>query len=554
MRYSLQIMTALTALAAIMNLSAQAVSSDKLSKSSLSPVTLSVFSVQNQSLPPDDNRIYKLIQDKLGVSFTWDVAVGNKDQKIGVMIASQDYPDLLDIDSNKFIEAGACIPLEDLIEKYAPNIKRHYQADPTVWAKMHEKDGHIYCLPNWGVNENGVTATYYASTAMWIQKAVLKEFGYPRITTVDEYFDLIAKYKARHPTTSDGKPTIGFSIATQDWHAFALINPPEFLAGFPNDGNGVVDPKTHAYRVHLYGPEAKRWFKLLNAANGKGLLDKDCFVDSFDQYMAKLANGQVLGIDDQGWHFQDSQTALIAQNKLMETMMPLPVVFDKGIRPRYRDAPLPNLQRGYAISIKAKDPVRIIKFMDAQLADDWQHLLAWGELNVDYSLDAKGHPARTQAQRDQQTDPTWQLHNKAQLWYSEAPKVEGRFKDGNTASIGDSPSEYLASQKPEDIEIFKAYKVNSYAELMDANVPPNPTWYPAWQITPPDGSPAQLAWAKADQAYRKYLPKIVLGSPASFEAGWKQYTDALAASDIKTYEAFVQAGIDERIAKFGSKK
>src|SRR5512138_650564 len=125
----------------------------------LPPINISVFTVNNFAIPPEDNRAFNLIKEKLGVTFTWDIAVGEADQKIGVMIAGQDYPDLLHINSPKFINAGACIPLEDLIEKYAPNLKRHYQSDPTVWKKMFEKDGHIYCLPDWGVIENGVTAT-----------------------------------------------------------------------------------------------------------------------------------------------------------------------------------------------------------------------------------------------------------------------------------------------------------------------------------------------------------------------------------------------------------
>jgi putative aldouronate transport system substrate-binding protein len=70
------------------------------------PITISVFSVQNQPMPSADNKIFKLMQDKLGVTFTWDIAVGEKDQKIGVLIASQDYADILDVDSNKFIDAG----------------------------------------------------------------------------------------------------------------------------------------------------------------------------------------------------------------------------------------------------------------------------------------------------------------------------------------------------------------------------------------------------------------------------------------------------------------
>jgi len=520
------------------------------------PITISVFQLENFPAPPRDNRMYKLIQDKLGVTFTWDIAVGNKDAKIGVMIASQDYPDILTIDSNKFIEAGALLPLEDLVEKYAPNLKRHYQADPIVWKKMFEKDGHIYALPNYGVVENGQSATDFEGPAMFIQKAVMKEAGYPKITTIDQYFDLIAKYKAKHPKTADGKPTIGFSILTFDWHIFNLINPPVFLAGFPNDGNGFVDTKTNKYQVHLGSAYAKRWYKLLNTLNTKGLVDQESFVDNYDQYLAKLTNGQILGMHDQYWQFSDSQKPLIAQDKIPLTMMPLPIVFDKATKPHWRDNPLPNLQRGYGISNQVSDEkaIRIIKFLDAQLSEEWQRNLQWGLEGQDYTLGAKGLPVRTETQRAQWRDPTWRLQNLAELWWYDAPKMEGRFKNGAATSITDNTTEFLPSQMAMDLEIYKAYGVTNWNEMMDKNPPVNPPWYPAWQISPPDGSPAQLGWKKAEDTYKKFLPKVILGTPGEFEKNWKEYTDALAKTNLKAYEEFVQAGINDRVQKFGTKK
>jgi putative aldouronate transport system substrate-binding protein len=519
------------------------------------PVTISVFQLENFPAPAKDNRMYKLIQDRLGVTFTWDIAVGNIDQKVGVMIASQDYTDILTVNSNKFIEAGALLPLEDLIEKYAPNLKRHYQSDPIVWKKMHEKDGHVYTLVNYGVVENGATGTDYYGPAMFIQKAVMKEAGYPKIKTIDEYFDLIAKYKAKHPTTADGKPTIGFSILTYDWHVFDLINPPLFLAGFPNDGNGFVDPKTYKYKVGLDSSYAKRWYKLLSEKNAKGLVDRESFIDNYDQYQAKLTNGQVLGIHDQYWQFQDSQKPLISSDQVEKTMMPMPIVFEKNIKPWWRDSVLPNLQRGYGISVKTPmdKAIRIIKFLDAQLSEEWQRLLQWGIEGQDYTVNAKGLPVRTETQRAQQRDPTWRLQNMAELWWSDAPKLEGHYTNGANAAIQDNPTEFLPSQKPLDVEIYKAYGVGNWSEMVDKNPPVNPPWYPAWQITPPDGSPAQLAWKKAEDTYKKFLPKIILGTPAEFEANWKEYTDALAKCNLKAYEDFVQAGINDRIAKYGKK-
>lgn len=506
-------------------------------------------------MPPDDNRAYKLMKEKLGVTLKWDIAVGEVDQKIGVMIAGQDYPDLLQINSPKFIDAGACIPLEELIEKYAPNLKRHYQSNPITWAKMHEKDGHVYTLVDYGIPENGPTATEYYGPAMFIQKAIMKEAGFPKITTIDEYFDLIAKYKAKHPTTKDGKPTIGFSILTYDWHRFDLCNPPPFLSGYPNDGDGIVDPKTGKYRVQYYGPEAKRWYKLLNQMNDKGLVDRESFVDNYDQYLAKLANGQILGVHDQYWQFQDASKSLISQNRIWETLRPLPIVFDKTIKPHWRDSPLPNLQRGYAISVKAKDPIRIIKFLDEQLAPAWYKVFQWGLEGVDYSIDKDGQPVCTPEQRIRWDDVTWKLHNLAELWWYSAPKLEGHFTKGGLACPPrDNEKEYFASLHPEDVQILKAYGATSYSDLMDKNTPANPSWYPAWQITPSDGSPERLAFTKAQDTYAKDLPKVILAKPADFEKEWENYLNDLKKCNLPVFEKFIQAGIDERIKLYSNLK
>jgi len=549
-----KVLLVLTALMAVATLVAQPV--DKLPTTKLPPIEISVFTVNtNYPIPPATNRAYKLIKEKLGVTFKWDIVVGEADQKIGVMIASQDYPDLLHINSPKFIDAGACIPLEDLIEKYAPRLKAHYQSNPVTWAKMHEADGHVYCLIDYGVPENGEVATEYYGPAMFIQKAVMKEFGYPKIKTIDEYFDLIAKYKAKHPTTKDGKPTIGFSILTYDWHKFNLCNPPPFLAGYPNDGDGIVDPKTGKYRVQYYGPEAKRWYKLLNEMNAKGLVDRESFTDNYDQYMAKLSNGQVLGVHDQFWQFQDASRALYAQNRVWETMMPLPIVFDKSIKPHWRDQTLPNLQRGYGISIKAKDPVRIIKFLDEQLDPAWQKIFTWGVEGEDYGFDKSGQPTQTKEQAARWDDPTWRLNNLAELWWAEAPKLEGRFSKGGLAcALRQNANLYLATLRPEDQEILKAYGAFSWTDLMDKDPPQNPAWYPAWQLVPPDGSPEKLAFTKAQDTYAKDLPKVILAKPADFEKEWANYLADLKKCNLEIFEKWMQEKLDERIAKYGKKK
>ena len=72
---------------------------------------------------------------------------------------------------------------------------------------------------------------------------MLEWANYPTIKTLDQYFDLIEKYKAANPTIN-GQPTIGFEIISYDWRYFALENPPLFLAGYPNEGAAIVDKAT----------------------------------------------------------------------------------------------------------------------------------------------------------------------------------------------------------------------------------------------------------------------------------------------------------------------
>ena len=160
---------------------------------------ISVFTIQQRKQPPKNNKTYKWIKDNFGVEFTWDILVGDKDQKIGLLIASGDLPDLVEVDSEKFQGAGCLYDLKPYIEKYCPNLLKHYSS---AWKKMIDQDSekdangkitkeHIYSLPNYGVYDGTPSDTYYNQNGWWIQKAVLKEYGYPVIKTIDQYFDLI---------------------------------------------------------------------------------------------------------------------------------------------------------------------------------------------------------------------------------------------------------------------------------------------------------------------------------------------------------------------------
>ena len=530
-------------------------------------LNISVFTMQKGETPQSDNKTYMWIKKNFGVTFTWDILAGKKEEKIAMLIRTQKLPDLVEVDSDKFQNAGCLRDLKPLIEAYAPNLKKHYAS---AWKQMiyldSEKDAdgkivkeHIYSLPNYGVIDGVPSDTYYNLSAWWIQKAVLKEFGYPVIKTVDQYFDLIEAYYKKHPTI-DEMQTIPFNIITADWEAFDLWDPPNYLAGYPNDGNGHVDLKNgkYVFKDNFTDENAKRWFKLANKYFNKGLIDPASFTDSRDQYYTKIAQGRVLGMFIQGWQFKGYPEQLIREaGKEERTYVPLPLTFDESIKPHYRVQNLPNLQNGYGITTNCSEEkaIKILQFMDAMLEEENQRILYWGFEGEDWQKDKDGRPYRTVRQRALQNNPVWILKNRATFWEEEAPKLEGTMPSGFTRIMNDLPWEYAKSQTKLDLEIFKAYGVNSYTELMDKNPPKNAGWYPMWQCYPSEENnnfeeEAYYALQGFEPIQRYYLPKMIMGKPTDFEKTWAEYAELMKPlADV--YNKFMQQQLDARVELFG---
>ncbi|MFD3259101.1 sugar ABC transporter substrate-binding protein [Paenibacillus lentus] len=495
------------------------------------PFEISIFIGEAGQQPTPDNKIYKMIKEETGATFKFEFLAGDIDQKLGVMIAGGDYPDMM-TDNQKLKAAGAFIPLEDLVEEHAPNLKKHYEK---YWNMMKDpNDGHIYTLPNYGVYNSDPDTTWYSGPAFWIQKDVLADAGYPQVKTLDEYFDLIAKYKEKYPTI-DGTPTIGFEILNYDWRNWGLFNAPQHLIGHPNDGGVVVkDGKAEIFADKDY---AKQYYKKLNEMNAAGIIDKETFTQNYDQYMAKISSSAVLGMFDQHWNFQSAEDSLTTQKKFERTYVGLPLVYDEGIKDHYKDRPALNLDNGFGITVNASEEqaVRIIKLLDTLIQEEWQKIFTWGIEGEDYYVNEEGRFMKTQEQRDKFTDGTWKLANKADAFYGRAPKMQGKFSDGNSTDAAAQPEEYKAGLNEYDKNFLAQYGFNSYVDFFSP-APENEIAYPAWSVDLVDGSEAKIVNTKQNELSTKFLPKAILAKPSEFDSVWDEYTKEIGKLNIKAYE------------------
>jgi len=521
-----------------------------------SPITISVFTeTAAYARPADNNPIVQYLKDKLNVTLTWDLLVGDIAQRAGTMIAGGIFPDILEVRETRWIDAGALIPLEGYIDKYAPRVKAHYK---DVWNKMKSPDGHHYYLVNFNVFQGTDYDPTYNQPAFWIQKAVLKDAGYPKIVTVDDYFNLIENYMKKNPTIN-GQPTIPFAIPISDWRSFELWNPPNFLAGNSNDGNGIVDPKTFQYKTFFQMDISKRWFKKLNELDKRGLVDRQGFTDTWDQYTAKVSSGRVLGQSIQGWQFLDNVDSVnTVQGRHIRTMAPLPVVWDAKTTPRYRTLPILNLYRGMGISVSAKDPVRIMRFLNDLLAEDVQRTLYWGIEGQHWQWKTEGGkkiPYRTVQQRTNWDNNNWQNQNRLKLLDDVFPKLQGSFSDGYPTDLTFYFPEREAMLRPEDKELWAAYGVTNYNELMGKKPAETGPWFPTWNMPdPPDGTPGQIALTRMQNVMKQRLPQIILAPTSDFERLWADYVKELDNAGVATYEAYMQDQLNKRLIDWGIKK
>ncbi len=509
------------------------------------PYVFTVFIGEPRQQPTKDNKIYKMIEEELNVKFEFEFLVGDLDQKLGVMIAGGDFPDLIDSanSSEKTMNAGALVPLQDMIsEDKTPNLWRQYG---DYMNKMKAEDGNVYIMPNYGMYYNDYVQTSYNGPAFWLQKQLLVDMNYPEIRTLDDYFNVIAEYKELHPEVN-GQPTVGFEILTFDWRAFTLKNAPAQLMGNPNDGGVIVDPDSGI--AHLFAnnsEEAKPYYSKLNEAYHDGLIEADTFVQNYDEYIARLSTGRVLGMFDQGWQFQTAIDSLISQGLEQYTWVPFGITYDESIEPWYRERPIPNYNRGFGVSIDCENPEKYIEIAETLLSDEWQKIFTWGIEGEDYLVDEEGMFYRTEEQRSNAEDVNWKLANKAEALYASLPKIQGLFDDGNAADPNSQPKEYQETLKEIDKQILAGYGYNFYSEFL-GEAPENRKDYPAWQIALGDGTEAAMADTTISELQVKNLPPMILGPVEDFDAAWEEYLKKYDSVNIEAYLNTVNEGLEKR--------
>jgi putative aldouronate transport system substrate-binding protein len=513
------------------------------------PMTVTVFIGDPRDQPTSDNKIFKMIEDEFGLTFEFEFLAGDLDETLGVKIAGQDYADLMDggNSAEKLITAGALIDLMPYIsEEKTPNI---YDYIKPYLKRLLNDDGQLFIIPNYGryYNTNDYGMNYVNGPAFFIQKKALAWADYPTITTMDEYFDLIEAYIAANPTNENGAPNEGFAILCEGWRAFCLFNPVQHLMGRPNDGDVIVDID-NGYKVESYIIQdyAKPYYRKLNELYHKGLISQDTFVMNYDQYLAKLSAGTVVGMFDQYWDFQTATDALVAAEMYAETYQGLPIVYSeeqagKEIVEHYLNGSVINVNRGFGISVNCEDPERLVQFMEKMLDDDWQKIVWWGIEDEDYYVE-DGRMLRTYDQIIDAANAVWKNANSAYVLTNSMPKKQGEMDDGNKWDPAVQPENYFLQMNDYDKAFLAAYDMQRPLDFFNDPITIAP-YGEAWQIDETIDQDANDAFTAYQDVERKMLPQVIMCDADEFDAKWQEFVDAVVAIPVSDYIDFMQEQI-----------
>lgn len=262
------------------------------------PVTLTIAKERHMldtTKNYNEKASFKNITEETGLTLEFtELAAGTAAEKVPLMLAGGDMPDVfwaLLSDAQILQNTSQLVPLEGMLETFAPNSLKTYEELGTDWRTIAvAPDNHVY----------GMLSRYeslYENTGDGIQiinkkwlEAVNKEVP----TTLDEYYEVLKAFKEQDPNGNGQADEIPYCFAEDMWCA-SITND----IGMWGIGNGYGDTNSnfHIRDGKVSGtvntPEYREYLEFFHKLYAEGLIDAEGFSQNTEVFSNKIKNNQV---------------------------------------------------------------------------------------------------------------------------------------------------------------------------------------------------------------------------------------------------------------------
>lgn len=332
------------------------------------PLTITVFDNAANYQGEQTGWYGKLVKDKFNITLNILAPQVAGDQLYKTRTAAGDLGDLLIVDNSQLeelIPAGLVMDLTDKIKntKYLSKyVDNHFKPFNAGFDKVNP-EGKIYGLPTFEADTSPTTFSEeipYSSPIMpW---DYYKGVGAPKLNNLNDLLNVLKQMHEKYPKTPDGKPIVPITL-WKDWDGGSMENV-RWLSNWYGyeqpDGTTTIQLNAKGDIVPLIDDNSmyKKILQFYFDANQMGLVDPDSPTQDWNKVSEKLTNKQVLLL----WYsWERGFYNTIERGKNGDGNVAVPIADTHIIQSS--DAYYGN-GRVFAIGSKAKDPDRIMEFMD----------------------------------------------------------------------------------------------------------------------------------------------------------------------------------------------
>ena len=293
----------------------------------------------------------------------------NQTEAYNLLVSSGQLPDIVSYMDTAVLERlgmeGGLVPLEDLIEKYAPNIKKFWEQNPRYKKDAIAADGHIYVIPNYYDYFNSMPSTGYFIRKDWLKKLNLKE---PE--TTEELYNVLTAFRDKDPNGNGKKDEIPFFFRSESPKDTIRLLVDVFKARtfWYEDSAGKI-------KFGAVQPEFREAIKNIAQWYKEGLIDKEIFTRGLVSRDYMLSNNI-------GGYTNDWFGSTASYNEKLGKNIPN---FDLAFiaPPKYKNNNQTYQARtteygAWGISSKSKKVIEAIKYFDFWYSEEGRRLWNYG--------------------------------------------------------------------------------------------------------------------------------------------------------------------------------
>lgn len=323
----------------------------------------------------------KQLEKETGIKVKYShPADGQSKEQFNLLIASNNLTDVIEYDWNSSYPGGPekaiadkiILPLNDLIDKHAPNLKRILQQDKELDKMLKTDSGKYYVFPMIRP-DNGLVFR-----GPMIRKDWLDELQLPVPATIDEWYTVLKAFKEKKKATAPFTAQYSNEFNIQD----------AFIGAFRTANRYYIDDQGKV-KYGPVDPQFKEALALLRQWYTEGLIDKDFALNTdskaLDNKILSQASGATVGLLSGGmgrW----METGKKQDPKFQLVAAPYPTL-KKGERAfiGQRDFKY-NPAASKAVTAAAKNPELAVKWLDYAYSEKGSLLFNFGIEGESYTI------------------------------------------------------------------------------------------------------------------------------------------------------------------------